>query len=241
MKKYGVENFTIEVIEKSVENYNEREKYWIKFYHSNERSKGYNITPGGEEPPIVKGENNCLAKYSDDVINKIQHDLIYSTKTFQQISEEYDITSEYLSLINRGLARKNENLNYPLRHHDNIRKDKEEINQIIDDLLYTTLSMEEIAIKNNIDSNTIYKINQDKHYNCPQNIKYPIRKPFEKFSYYIIESLINDLKDNKLKMIDISKKYNISLSSIHRFNNGKIMKQDDLIYPIRSSKQRVYN
>jgi group I intron endonuclease len=27
MKKYGVENFTIEVIEESTENYNEREKY----------------------------------------------------------------------------------------------------------------------------------------------------------------------------------------------------------------------
>ena len=32
IKKYGVENFLFEIIESNIENYNEREIYWINFY-----------------------------------------------------------------------------------------------------------------------------------------------------------------------------------------------------------------
>ena len=32
--KYGIDNFSFEVIEDKTPNYNEREKYWIKYYHT---------------------------------------------------------------------------------------------------------------------------------------------------------------------------------------------------------------
>lgn len=50
MKKYGVENFTVEVIEtcQTKEELYEREKFWIKFYKSNDPKFGYNMTAGGE-------------------------------------------------------------------------------------------------------------------------------------------------------------------------------------------------
>ena len=42
MKEYGIDNFSIEVLEKCTkENYSEREKYWINFYETN--VYGYNI------------------------------------------------------------------------------------------------------------------------------------------------------------------------------------------------------
>lgn len=50
MAKYGEENFTFEIIE-VVDTYDElkeREKYWIKFYDSMNREKGYNLTEGGD-------------------------------------------------------------------------------------------------------------------------------------------------------------------------------------------------
>lgn len=50
MAKYGEENFTLEILE-TVDTYDElkeREKYWIKFYNSMDRSKGYNLTEGGD-------------------------------------------------------------------------------------------------------------------------------------------------------------------------------------------------
>lgn len=47
MRKYGPENFSVELIEiVPLENLSEREKYWINYYHSYEN--GYNATLGGD-------------------------------------------------------------------------------------------------------------------------------------------------------------------------------------------------
>lgn len=47
MNKYGVENFHIELIEEcAIEKSNEREIYWIEYYHG--YSQGYNATLGGD-------------------------------------------------------------------------------------------------------------------------------------------------------------------------------------------------
>lgn len=47
MKKYGKENFHIELIEEcSSDKLNEREKYWISYYNS--FNEGYNATVGGD-------------------------------------------------------------------------------------------------------------------------------------------------------------------------------------------------
>jgi group I intron endonuclease len=47
MNKYGIENFEIEELEKcEVEESEEREKYWIKYYDS--YKNGYNATSGGD-------------------------------------------------------------------------------------------------------------------------------------------------------------------------------------------------
>lgn len=56
MRKYGVDNFSFEIIEEVPEdvNLNEREKYWIKFYHTYVKEplcNGYNLTEGGEGTP----------------------------------------------------------------------------------------------------------------------------------------------------------------------------------------------
>ena len=50
MQKYGVENFTIELIEET-SSPEEREKYWIEFYGS--FKNGYNATIGGDGRPYI--------------------------------------------------------------------------------------------------------------------------------------------------------------------------------------------
>lgn len=45
MRKYGIEHFKFETIEKTT-NPEEREKYWINFYNS--YYQGYNATLGGD-------------------------------------------------------------------------------------------------------------------------------------------------------------------------------------------------
>ena len=62
IRKYGKDNFFREVIETcDNKSLNEREKYWIKYYNSNNRENGYNITIGGD--------GHC--KFSDEDIKKI--------------------------------------------------------------------------------------------------------------------------------------------------------------------------
>lgn len=63
MRKYGIENFTFEVIEKCSPNeLKEREIYWIKELQTYE--KGYNATRGGDLPQghILKGEKHGMSK-----------------------------------------------------------------------------------------------------------------------------------------------------------------------------------
>lgn len=49
MNHYGYDNFKIEPIEECDNNLlNEREIYWIKYYNSNNKILGYNMTTGGE-------------------------------------------------------------------------------------------------------------------------------------------------------------------------------------------------
>lgn len=61
--KYGKENFIVECIEEcfSVQELNEREKYWIKYYNSTDRKIGYNLTAGGE------GGNTYLCKSEEEM------------------------------------------------------------------------------------------------------------------------------------------------------------------------------
>lgn len=49
VRTYGSENFLNEIIDyaSSREELNEKEKYWISYYNSNNKEKGYNRTKGG--------------------------------------------------------------------------------------------------------------------------------------------------------------------------------------------------
>lgn len=51
IKKYGWDGFEHIILESDIEEkeLNNREKYWIDFYHSNLREYGYNLTNGGTE------------------------------------------------------------------------------------------------------------------------------------------------------------------------------------------------
>lgn len=238
--KYGVENFKFEIIDGPSSDYNELERYWIAYYKSNDRNYGYNITEGGEDPPIMIGDQSSATKYSDELLRKVRYDLAYSDKSDSRICEEYSISPFYLTLINRGVARKDDGLIYPLRIHGNERKSSELVNDITNDLMYTGLAIETIARKYGIDSNTIYSINSNNHFCCRKDIEYPIRQPYERVSKYLLDLLVRVLSDNKMKFSDIEKKYHLSHCMLSRINQGKLYRIDGVNYPIRSSSARVY-
>ena len=68
-QKYGVEKFSFDIIEEcSIDNLNDREKYWIGYFNSTNADLGYNITEGGDgHSPNEKHPNHKMTK--EDVID----------------------------------------------------------------------------------------------------------------------------------------------------------------------------
>lgn len=75
MRKYGIENFTFEIIEE-LEDYSisgEREKYWVAFYNS--YHNGYNESEGGDGgsmPGHCQGSTNGRARLTEEDVIKIR-------------------------------------------------------------------------------------------------------------------------------------------------------------------------
>lgn len=89
--KYGEDNFILEIIDMaiSLEELNEKEKYWIKYYKSYLKEYGYNLTLGGEGGALVGEALERMKK----------------TKKGKKHSEKQKATSYvYLKGINKGKA-----------------------------------------------------------------------------------------------------------------------------------------
>lgn len=88
IRKYGIENFSFEVIEEcSRENLSDKEKYWIKFYNS--FGSGYNLTTGGEGVPTVNEKQ--IRKLWDDglSIGEIFEKTKYNKHTIINVLQNY--------------------------------------------------------------------------------------------------------------------------------------------------------
>ena len=70
-RKYGIDNFTFEIIEYLDKDYeeksNEREKYWIRYYNSYGHT-GYNATPGGDGGITVLDAREKYGKLTNDEV-----------------------------------------------------------------------------------------------------------------------------------------------------------------------------
>ena len=117
MQKYGIENFSLRILEEcSRELLNEREKYWISMFHSNEKKYGYNVTEGGQETIGCKGENHSQAKLTQIEVNEIKKLLKENKLSMTEIIELYPMVSKStISMINHGKIWNEPNENYPLR------------------------------------------------------------------------------------------------------------------------------
>lgn len=174
MIKYGKEHFWCEGIEEvSEEEGFDKETYYIDYYKS-KVPNGYNLTEGGENPPVHYGENNCKSKISKIQFDNLIKDLQNYELEFSQIAKKYGISQSQVERINKGECRYQENLIYPIR---TLKKDQYIIQCIIEDLKSNILTQEEIEEKYQIKSRTrLYNINSGKVGSklFPQE-KYPIR------------------------------------------------------------------
>lgn len=103
-RKYGIENFSFEVIEKcSADDLNKREKYWISYYDT--FYNGYNQTLGGD------GSRTQPKEKIIGIINDLENTDMYH----REIAEKWQISQEMVQGINTGRYWFQENKDYPLQ------------------------------------------------------------------------------------------------------------------------------
>lgn len=116
LRQYGLENFTIEVLEQGENNkdyIDEREIFWIKEKQSFVKENGYNLTTGGQN----RNNKSCLenSKINRNILIEIIDKIKNSSLTLTDIAKEYNLTQSYISKINLGYKFYQPQENYPLR------------------------------------------------------------------------------------------------------------------------------
>lgn len=116
MQKYGIEYFTITILEEcSKEELNNKEQYWIKMFNATDKQIGYNLTKGGQNNFALKGEQHSQAKLTQVQVNEIYELLKNSDLSFPEISKKYHISTSSICMINTGKTWYDQNQKYPIR------------------------------------------------------------------------------------------------------------------------------
>lgn len=239
IQKYGKEHFWYEILESQVENYNEREKYWINFYNSL-TPNGYNIMQGGENPPMHQGENHPFSKLSDEDVENLKNDLINTNISLMDLAKKYKISKRQILRINQGISRSNLNETYPIRKTPNSSEKltQEDVELIIELLKYSYHFNGEIARQFNVEVHLINDINKGLRYK-QQNETYPIRDWKScgtiPLTYEQVTEIIELLKNTNLSFRQIAKKYNVQHNQISLicYGTSKKYKRKNEHYPIR--------
>lgn len=139
IRKYGEDNFYVETLEEcTIEELNEREKYWIAFYNSTDNRFGYNMSIGGN---VVRTTDNLDEEL---VLYMFQHG-----KTSCKIAKELHVHPYKVTTI-----LKKYNIIYGI---DKQRVDKLTESMIID-LYLDGYSTVDISKKFNINKTTVRRI-----------------------------------------------------------------------------------
>ena len=232
MSKYGFETFWMEILESNVENYDEREQYWISYYNSI-TPNGYNIANGGQSSG--QGIYSPLAAIRDkQLLDQIVDDLIINLETIDELAKKYQVSRLVISEINLGHTYYNPDLNYPLR--ESKRFSTEKLKQITYALQYELdKTMQDIALEYNCDKSFLNDINQGRSH-FRDYLTYPLRKGKMKKAEEIFPLILKDLIHTQLKQSEIAKKYQVSSQCVSDINCGRKYKQSGIEYPIRKTQ-----
>lgn len=123
MKKYGKDNFSLEILEQcSKEELDLKEKQWIAFYDGYYNINCYNATMGGD------GASHPV-KLSTQQVFEIIHLLKTTDIPITEIAIKYQVSTKTISDINNGKSRLSSTENYPLRLPKIAKEKKEYIPQ----------------------------------------------------------------------------------------------------------------
>lgn len=174
IRKYGADAFTVVILEDDIpeELIDEREVYWIAFYNTYKDASCYNQNMGGNG-------NNKTFKFTDEEIS-FAKEKIKEGMPFNDIAKLTGMSVVYLSELNKGRRRASKDEEYPLYHFTQGRKlTEEQVDKIIDMLMNTDYTQQQIADRCNTKQGSVTQINRGKTHRR-ENISYPIREPIRK-------------------------------------------------------------
>lgn len=245
IRKYGIDNFTFFIVESFDDNVeqkilDDKEKFYIKYYHSLVNEHGYNIEYGGhyETKDKISYEEklNMSTIFSSEEIKDIQK-LLIEKKSFSFIMNKYKgrLGSSFLSNINCGLNFKNDKWTYPLQEPFKsvkfTREQVEKIRQRIKDGVPYNQIAKEFDIKS---VGFLTGVNNGKYY-YDKNETYPLcdKSRYGK-NQKMVDGVIHDLLYTSLTMKKIAEKNNCSISTVKNIKYGRAHKNPKLTYPLIS-------
>ena len=158
--------------------------------------------------------------------------------------EKYWI-KEYNSLAPNGYNLLEEGEQYPnltgIMNAGSAIKDETVLQEVIDDIINSKMSLREIAQKYKVPLNTIHGVNQGRTY-FDANLTYPLRSDNRgyKLNKKEVEEICKELNERKLTVKEIAKKFRVSEVTVKNINTRYFYSDilPELVRPIR--KETVY-
>ena len=237
IQKYGREHFWYEILEHQVEDYNEKEIYYIKKFNS-VAPHGYNLLEGGETPPLKKGVEHPESKLNQQQVEQLTLDLQLTNISFVDLAKKYGFNSNTsISEFNKGLTYVRD-IAYPIRKEVLIGKlNSNQVAEIIRLLESTYRSFESIGAQYGVEARTISRINRGLLHK--RDIEYPIRLGqvgvSVKLTYEQVTEIINDLTTTNLSLRKIANAHDCEYKDVLGIKNGttKLYRRRGLTYPLR--------
>lgn len=175
IRKYGASHFSYRIVEWTAD-YNRREVELIKKYNTLVPN-GYNISRGGNAPPVHFGEGHPLSVVTEEQVDRIIEELAKGELTEPQIGALFNppIRQSLISCINRGVTHRKDGVSYPIRTEFPYNLSLQKVCDIKWLLKYSSQPLKNIARFYNVCKSTISHINNGRNYYDSTEI-YPLRK-----------------------------------------------------------------
>lgn len=188
---------------------------------------------------------NTETRYPTEKIRQIRYSLKHELDlTLKDIAKKYNVDLSQVSLINNGKKYYLVNEDYPLRKMRKQELSPEVVDDIINDILNSSLCLSDIAAKYDVSRSRISGINQGMYYKKDE-YNYPLRqdndsksKSLKKFiDIDIVKEIHMMLKENKSAK-QIADRFGVSKTTIYNINNGKCKNYilDGETYPIKDMR-----
>lgn len=242
IRKYGEDNFKWEIIDyaNTLEELNEKEKYWINFYNTcifYKNCNGYNMTIGGEGTfgykhseenrqklsELKKGVSiSDSTNFTDEEILKIK-ELLKSNISQKDIAKMFNVTNEVISSIKRGRSWINIEEDISTIKYWNAKKLTKDDVLEIKQLIKSKIAYDEIAKKFNVASITIEQIKSGITWKDVGDdvsyVKYSLGRKAILTEKEVIEIKLL-IKAKKMKLYEIAQKYDVKPRMVYDISSG---------------------